>query len=113
LPERGSDLRWSKNRRRNLVQEGLEDVVVTSVNQHNVRIGALQSPRRREASESPADDHDALSLLAGRTRRRQGPAFALPGCIRGSWSKVLQSFAHRSPLVRLAHWEVGSLFGTY
>jgi hypothetical protein len=41
LPERGSDLGWSQNRRRDLVQEGLEDVVVAAVDQHNVRIGAL------------------------------------------------------------------------
>ena len=32
LPERGSDLGWGQNRSRDLVQQRLEDVVVTSVN---------------------------------------------------------------------------------
>jgi len=70
LPEGRGDVRGRQHRRCNLVQQRLEQVVVATVDQDDIGVGALQRAGRGDAGESPP---------TMTTRLRREPAVC--GCV--------------------------------
>jgi hypothetical protein len=68
--QRGRDLAGREDPRRDLVEEGLEEVVVGAVDERDVDREPAQGLRRPQAAEAAADDDDALAP-AFRRRCRQ------------------------------------------
>src|SRR3984893_14030404 len=58
LPDRRRNLGWRQDSGGDLVQERLEDMVITAVDQRYFDIGALERPGRRDTGETAADDQD-------------------------------------------------------
>jgi hypothetical protein len=67
LPDRRRYLGWRQDCGGDLVQERLENMVVTPVDQQNLDIGSLERARCRNACKSGADDQD--TFLWGRRIR--------------------------------------------
>ena len=57
-PDRRGDVARRQRRRRDLVQQRLEEMVVVAVDQRDADRRARERPRRVEAAEAAADDHD-------------------------------------------------------
>jgi hypothetical protein len=62
LPDGPGDLGGTERRRRHLVKERLEQMVVPAVNQRDVRVDALQFLDGGEPTKSPTDDDDLWSV---------------------------------------------------
>ena len=61
-----SDVGGGQRRRGHLVEQGLEEVVVASVDEHHIDGGIRQCARSSQAPESASDDHDTMSHWASR-----------------------------------------------
>jgi hypothetical protein len=59
-----SHFRRCQNGRRNLIEKGLEDVVIAPIDQNDFRIAPPQRSRGRYPGEAPADNHDAPRLVS-------------------------------------------------
>jgi hypothetical protein len=64
LPDRGGNLGWRKNSHCDLIEQWLEDIVIASVNENDIRIGSLQSASRGDTGKPAANDYDTLSSQA-------------------------------------------------
>jgi hypothetical protein len=65
LPDWRRNLGGRQHRGSRLIQKGLEYVVVASIDQDDLGIGAVQRSRCRDAGESTAYDHDSLLPAPG------------------------------------------------
>ena len=70
LTDRRGDLGGRQNRRRHLIEQRLEDVMIAPVDQNDVGIASLQRARRGDPGKSAADDHDALRRLGAAASAR-------------------------------------------
>ena len=61
VAQRVPDLRRLQQSRRDLVEQGLEGVVVVLVHDHDLHVRLLQRARRAHAREATAEDQDARS----------------------------------------------------
>src|SRR5687767_6198887 len=69
LPDGLGNVRGRKRRRRDLIKERLEKVVVLPVDQRDRHIRAAERARNFNPPEAAADDDDAWGLLAHRMRQ--------------------------------------------
>ena len=60
VAQRHCDLSLGEDAGCDLVQQGLEQVMVAAVEQHDIDGPATEQTARREAAETAADDHDAM-----------------------------------------------------
>jgi hypothetical protein len=63
--DRIGDVARVERRRRDLIEQRLEQVVVTAVDQRDVDRRAREGTRRGQAAEAAANDHDVRSSLHG------------------------------------------------
>jgi hypothetical protein len=61
------DVALGKNPRRELMEQRLNQVMIRSVNDGDIDLGAPQRLRRRESSESAPDDHNTMPAASGRS----------------------------------------------
>ena len=65
LTRRGRDLALGEDAGRDLVEQGLEEVVRRAGDEGDIDVGALQPLRAEEAAEAGTDDHHPVSGLRG------------------------------------------------
>lgn len=58
-PNRARDVARIQCRGRDLVKQGLEQVMVSAIDQRDPDRGVAERPRRRQTAETSAHDHDA------------------------------------------------------
>jgi hypothetical protein len=70
LPNRRGDLGRGKNCRGHLIEERLEDMMVSPIDQNDVCIAPAKSPRCGDPGKSTPNDHDAMLLGAAHVCNR-------------------------------------------
>jgi hypothetical protein len=58
LSDRRRDFRWRKHGRRDLIEQRLEDVMISPIDQNHIRIGTPKRLSRSRPGEAGANDHD-------------------------------------------------------
>jgi hypothetical protein len=66
LAQRGRDVGWGEHGRCHLVQEGLKEVVVVTIDQNDLRARAPEGLDGAKASKSASDDDDARPIMLRR-----------------------------------------------
>ncbi len=104
LPDRSGDLGRCQHRRRRLIEQRLENMVIAPVDQNDVGIGSSQSASRGDPSKATAHDHDALSPHLGCTCGRRAIASPQRRCLRDGLLNVLEALSHYSLSLRVWCW---------
>ena len=100
-----SDFGGGQDRRRDLIEQRLEDVVVALVDKNNVDFSSPESTRRGDPREAAAKNHNTLSRVGIIRGLWRSCLLGQRKIFRGPCSNILQCTAHclasswRAPLV--------------
>src|SRR5678815_800105 len=63
VADRRGDVPLGEDARRELIEQGLKQMVVRAVDNGDIDLGASQRLRRKQSAESAADDHDVMPAV--------------------------------------------------